>query len=257
MLALGVRFSERLRLDDRRSAGGRVGAVKRWESRSPLEEVRNACAAARTREEAADILNREGVKTGLGKPWTSSRVGDFLKRHRANVVEVLEDIEPDRSLTWEIIADRLNLLGARNMNGGAWTGNNLRHLVRKENRNRKVPLLSWLPGRKASGERQRNYRNALAEKVGEICGEFDRYGAAAKALNDADVKTLAGNAWTAERLSNFAKSYRRATGKDLIRRKGMKVSADRDIVGRDAAKGRADDQTSDRASGGERESVDG
>ena len=122
MLALGVSFAERLRLDDRRSAGGRLGAVKRWKRLSPLEEVRNACAAARTREEAADILNRKGVKTGLGKPWTSERVGEFLKRHRSNVVEVLEALEPDRSLNWEIIADRLNLLGARNMNGGHGRG---------------------------------------------------------------------------------------------------------------------------------------
>lgn len=181
------------------------------------EEVAKAVAVGKDLKHAAALLNERGVVTGTGKRWTAERVSMFMRNHRSDAVSLLEALQPDPFMTWDGAAARLNKLGCRTEKGLKWTGNNLRFFVGKENRTRSEPLLAWMAGREGIGSRFKKRRDDLAEKVKEATrGKWD-FKSAAKALNDAGIKTLQGREWTADRLMNFDKGYRRAGNKGLLK----------------------------------------
>jgi len=210
----GITFEDTLLLEETKY---KAGARRNFARSGRVEEVAKAVAEGKDLKHAAALLNERGVVTGTGKGWTAERVYMFVRNHRSDAVCFLEALQPDPFMTWEGAATRLNNLGCRTEKGLKWTGNNLRFFVRRENGKRSEALLDWMAGPAAVGKRFKKRRDDLAEKLREATRGKRDFKSAAKALNAAGIRTLQGREWTADRLMNFDKAYRRAGNKGLLK----------------------------------------
>ncbi len=160
--------------------------------------------------------------------WDRRRA--MRERLRIEAVAAMRRVKRGEVMTWIAVAERLNEAGVKNELGREWSGESVAALCRKHEEATGEELLVWLrvadkreSGRRSGLARIRE-RDQLASKVVRACREARSFEEAAKLLNETRLCTRRRQAWTAGRVREFERKYRRATGQVVVGKLARKRS---------------------------------
>lgn len=160
--------------------------------------------------------------------WDRRRA--MRERLRNDAVAAMRRVKPGEAMTWIAVAERLNEAGVTNELGREWSGETVAALCRKHEEATGEGLLVWLrvgdkreSGRRSGLARIRE-RDQLASKVAQACREARSFEEAARLLNETRLWTRRQQGWTAGRVREFERKYRRATGKVVVGKLARKRS---------------------------------
>lgn len=167
---------------------------------------------------------------GTGRnPW-AARFDRAARRERLRMlaVEALRAVEAGPLMTWDALAVKLNRRKVLSPLGRRWNGRSVWGFVRTH---LAVTGEALVPGMGYSGRRSRvralergreaylvRRRRAQAERalaVRRHCASARTYGEGAGLLNAAGVRTKSGE-WTAQRLAEFVRNYRKTFNEVLM-----------------------------------------